>query len=159
MGEACVTIGAYPRDDVSCVKDDKVREGRATILVRQTDGTLRPVDEVTMNDLWVLHPDVKIGEEFYIDLHARFESRVYDRRVAFTATDNEHQVFVSAIGLGAQAEPKAGRFRRRRYSGFEFGMLVMGATTEQGSPVLVGGPLVEHGPGDGVGAAPSGYRN
>ena len=75
-----VTLGCYPRDDVSWVKDGKVREGRATILVRQADGTLKPAGEVTLGDLGVLHPDVEVGGEFVIELRARFESEIFDRR-------------------------------------------------------------------------------
>lgn len=150
-----VTLGSYPRDDVSWVKDGKVREGRAEILIRQADGTLKPAGEVTLGDLGALHPDVEIGGEFVVELRARFESEIFERRVTFIASgDEENDVFVSAIGPGAHAEPKAGLFRRTRYSGFEFGVLVMAATTEQGTRMNgTSGPLVEHGPGDGV--APS----
>lgn len=154
--KACeVTFGCYPRDDVSWVKDGKVREGRATILVRQADGTLKPAGEVTLGDLGVLHPDVEVGGEFIVELYARFESEIFDRRVTFIASGDENSdVFVSAVGPGAHAEPKAGLFRRTRYSGFEFGVLVMAATTEQGTRISgASGPLVEHGPGDGVVAA------
>jgi hypothetical protein len=75
--------------------------------------------------------------------------------VTFIASGDENSdVFVSAVGPGAHAEPKAGLFKRTRYSGFEFGVLVMAATTEQGTRISgTSGPLVEHGPGDGVAAA------
>lgn len=149
-----VTLGCYPRDDVSWVKDGKVREGLATILVRQADGTLKSAGEVTLGDLGVLRPDVEEGGEFIVELRARFESQIFDRRVTFIASgDESNDVFVSAVGPGAHAEPKAGLFKRTRYSGFEFGVLVMAATTEQGTRVSrTSGPLVEHGPGDGVAA-------
>ncbi|MFC9771579.1 MULTISPECIES: hypothetical protein [unclassified Pseudarthrobacter] len=149
-----VTLGCYPRDDVSWVKDGKVREGRATILVRQADGTLKHAGEVSLGDLRILRPDVEVGGEFVVELRARFESEIFDRRVTFTASgDESSDVFVSAVGPGARAEPKAGLFKRTRYSGFEFGVLVMAATTEQGTRVSrTSGPLVEHGPDDGVAA-------
>ena len=131
-----VTLGCYPSDDVSWVKDGKVREGRATISVRQADGTLKSAGEVAFGDLGVLHLDVEAGGEFVIELRARFESEIFDRRVTFIASGDENSdVFVSAVGPGAHAEPKAGLFRRTRYSGFEFGVLVMGATTEQGTRI------------------------
>ena len=152
-----VTVGCYPRDDVSWVKDGKVREGSATILTRQADGTLKPAGEITLGNLSVLHPDVEVGGEFVIELRARFESEIFDRRVTFIASGDEtRNVFVSAVGPGAHAEPKAGLFKRTRYSGFEFGVLVMAATTEQGTRISdTSGPLVEHGPGDGVATAPA----
>ena len=150
-----VTLGCYPRDDVSWVKDGKVREGSATILVRQTDGTLKPAGEVALGDLGVLHPDLEVGGEFVVELRARFDSEIFERRVTFIASGDENSdVFVSAIGPGAQAEPKAGLFKRTRYSGFEFGVLVMAATTEQGTRISgEPGPLIDHGPSDGVAAA------
>jgi hypothetical protein len=152
-----VTVGCYPRDDVSWAKDGKVREGSATILTRQPDGTLKPAGEITMGNLSVLHPDVEVGGEFVIELRARFESEIFERRVTFVASGDEtRDVFVSAVGPGGHAEPKAGLLRRARYSGFEFGVLVMGATTEQGTRLsATSGPLIEHGPGDGVAAAPA----
>jgi hypothetical protein len=152
-----VTVGCYPRDDVLWVKDGQVREGSATILTRQPDGTLKPAGEITLGNLSVLHPDVEVGGEFVIELRARFESEVFNRRVTFVASGDEtRDVFVSAVGPGAHAEPKAGLLRRTRYSGFEFGVLVMAATTEQGTRMSDrSGPLVEHGPGDGVAAAPA----
>ncbi|WP_045731285.1 hypothetical protein [Pseudarthrobacter chlorophenolicus] len=151
-----VTLGSYPRDDVSWVKDGKIREGRAVISVRQADGTLKPSGEVNLGNFSVLRPDVEVGDELVIELRARFDSAIFERRVTFIASgDESNDVFVSAVGPGAHAEPKAGVFRRTRYSGFEFGVLVMGATTEQGTRVSsTSGPLVDHGPGDGV-AAPS----
>lgn len=144
MKVAEVTLGCYPRDDVSWVKDGKVREGRATILVRQADGTLRSAGEVTLGDLGVLRPDVEVGGEFIVELRARFESEIFDRRVTFIASgDESNDVFVSAVGPGAHAEPKAGLFKRMRYSGFEFGVLVMAATTEQGTRVSrTSGPVM-----------------
>lgn len=150
-----VTLACYPRDDVAWVKDGKVREGRAAILVRQADGTLKPAGEVSLDDLGVLHPDVEVGGEFVVELRARFESEIFERRVTFIASgDESSDLFVSAIGPGAQPEPKAGLFKRTRYSGFEFGVLVMAATTEEGTRISgTYGPLVKHGPGDGVAAA------
>ncbi|WP_314212585.1 hypothetical protein [Pseudarthrobacter equi] len=154
MKVAEVTLGCYPRDDVSWVNDGKVREGLATMLVRQADGTLTSAGEVTLGDLGVLRPDVEVGDEFIVELRARFDSQIFDRRVTFIASgDESNDVFVSAVGPGAHAEPKAGLFKRMRYSGFEFGVLVMAATTKQGTRVSrTSGPLVEHGPGDGVAA-------
>ena len=155
MNKAEVTLGSYPRDDVPWAKDGKIREGRATVLVRQSDGTLKPAGEVSLGDGSVLHPDVEVGGEFVIELLARFESEIFERRVTFIASGDEaNDVFVSAVGPGAQAEPKAGRFKRIRYSGFEFGVLAMAATTEQGTRLSgSSGPLIKHGPGDGVAAA------
>ncbi|MEV8041428.1 MULTISPECIES: hypothetical protein [unclassified Arthrobacter] len=152
-----VTVGCYPRDDVSWAKDGRVREGSATILVRQADGTLEPSGEVVLGELRILHPDVKVGGEFVIELRARFDSETFHRRVTFVASGDEaRDVFISAVGPGGHAEPKAGPFKRRRYSGFEFGVMVMGATTEKGTRIGdVLGPLIEHGPNDGVGAAAS----
>jgi len=152
-----VTLGCYPRDDVSWAKDGRVREGSATILVRQADGTLKPSGEVVLGNLGVLHPDVEVGGEFVIELRARFDSETFHRQVTFVASGDEaSDVFVSAVGPGAHAEPKAGLLRRRRYSGFEFGVMVTGATTEQGTRIRdVLGPLIEHGPTDGVGASAS----
>lgn len=78
----------------------------------------------------MLHPEVQVGAEFIIELHARFESEVFERRVTFIATGDEaNDVFVSAIGQGAHAEQRAGLFKRLRYSGFEFGVVVLGAAT------------------------------
>ncbi|WP_461190063.1 hypothetical protein [Arthrobacter sp. Z4-13] len=155
MKAAEVTLGCYPRDDVSWMKDGKVREGHARIWVRQADGTLKVAGEVSMGGLGVLHPDVEVGGKFVIELRARFESEIFERRVAFTASGDENDVFVSAVGPGAHAEPKVGLLKRTRYSGFEFGVLVMAATTEQGTRISgTSGPLVEHGPGDGVADAP-----
>ena len=149
-----VTLGCYPRDDVPWAKDGKVREGHAKVLVRQADGTLKTAGEVALGDLSVLHPDVEVGGEFVVELRARFESEIFERRVTFIASGDEaSDVFVSAIGPGAHAEPKAGLFKRTRYSGFEFGVLVMAATTEQGTRMNTSGPLVKHGPGDDVAAA------
>ncbi|MCQ2002198.1 hypothetical protein [Arthrobacter zhaoxinii] len=149
-----VTLGSYPRDDVAWAKDGKVREGRATILVRQSDGTLKPAGEVALGDGSVLHPDVEVGGEFIVELRARFESQIFERRVTFIASGDEaSDIFVSAIGPGGHAEPKAGLFKRARYSGFEFGVLVMAAMTEQGTRLTgTSDPLVKHGPGDGVAA-------
>jgi hypothetical protein len=111
---------------------------------------------IALGDLGVLKPAVEVGGELVIELRARFESAVFNRRVSFIASgDESSDVFVSAVGPGAHAEPKTGLFKRTRYSGFEFGVLVMAATTEQGTRVSsTSGPLVDHGPGDGV-AAPS----
>ena len=155
MDRAEVTLGSYPRDDVAWAKDGKVREGRATILVRQPDGMLKPAGEVFLGDGSVIHPDVEVGREFVVELHARFETEIFERQVTFVATGDEaNDVFVSAIGPGGYAEPKRGRFNRTRYSGFEFGVLVMAAITEQGTRLnKMSGPLVKHGPGDGVAAA------
>ena len=73
--------------------------------------------------------------------------------VTFTATANEQDVCVSAIGPGASAERGTGLFKKTRYSGFVFGVLVMAATTEEGTDVSgQRGALVEHGPNDGVGS-------
>lgn len=148
-------MGCYPRDDVSWAKDGRIREGSATVLVRQPDGSLKPAGEITLGDLRVLHPDVEVGGEIIVELRARFDSEIFHRRVTFTASGDEGgDVFVSAVGPGAHAEPKAGMFRRTRYSGFEFGVQVMAATTGQGSRVgRTSGPLVDHEPGDGVPAA------
>lgn len=78
----------------------------------------------------MLHSEVQVGAEFIIELHARFESEVFERRVTFIATGDEaNDVFVSAIGQGAHAEQRAGLFKRLRYSGFEFGVVVPGAAT------------------------------
>ncbi|ASD21741.1 hypothetical protein B7495_06220 [Cryobacterium sp. LW097] len=100
---------------------------------------------------------MEVGGEFVIELRARFESEIFDRRVTFVASGDEtRDIFVSAVGPGAHAEPKAGLLRRTRYSGFEFGVLVGAATTEQGTRISDrSGPLVEHGPGDGVAVAPA----
>ena len=156
VNKAEVTLGSYPRDDVAWAKDGRVREGRAAVLVRQPDGTLKPAGEVSLGDGRVMHPDVEVGGEFVVELRARFDSEIYERRVTFIASgDEDKDVFVSAIGPGAHAEPKAGLFKRTRYSGFEFGVLVMAATAEQGTRLSgTSGPLIKHGPGDGV-AAPS----
>ena len=155
VNNAEVTLGSYPRDDVAWMKDGKVREGRATILVRQPDGTLKTAGEVSLGDGSVMHPDVEVGGEFVVELRARFEAEIFERRVTFVATgDEDNDVFVSAIGPGGYAEPERGRFRRTRYSGFEFGVLVMAATTEQGTRLnKMSGPLIKHDPGDGVAAA------
>ncbi|HWU20608.1 MAG TPA: hypothetical protein VN088_03725, partial [Nocardioides sp.] len=59
-------------------------------------------------------------------------------------------VYVSAIGPGATAEKGKGIFGRTRYAGFEFGVLVMGASTEEGTRCSGPQPLKPHGPGDGV---------
>lgn len=100
---------------------------------------------------------MKVGEEFVVELRARFDTETFHRRVTFVASGDEaSDVFISAVGPGAHAEQKAALLRRRRYSGFEFGVMVMGATTEQGTRIGdVLGPLIEHGPTDGVGAAAS----
>ena len=149
-----VTLGCYPRDDLAWAKDGKVREGHATVLVRQPDGTLKTAGKVALGDLSVLHLEVEVGGEFVVELRARFESEIFERRVTFIASGDEaSDNFVSAVGPGAYAEPKAGLFKRIRYSGFEFGVQVLAATTEQGTPLNGTGPLVKHGPGDGVAAA------
>jgi len=103
------------------------------------------------------HPDVQVGLEFVIELRARFDSETFHRQVTFVASGDEaSDVFISAVGPGGHAEPKAGLLRRRRYSGFEFGVMVSGATTEQGTRIRdVLGPLIEHRPTNGVGAAAS----
>jgi hypothetical protein len=151
-----VTIGSYPRDDVfySWVKDGRARAGTATICVRTADGSLKQVGELVLGSLDVLHPAVEVGAEIVVDLHGLFDGQVYERQVTFVATGDEvHDVCISAVGPGARAEPKTGRlFKKTHYSGFEFGVLAMAVTTEQGTRVMGrSGPLIEHDPGDGVG--------
>lgn len=150
-----ITMGSYPRADVVrfWVKDGRVREGTATVSVREADGSLRRVGEFTMVDLGVVQPTVEVGAEIVVNLRGRFDDRAYEREVTFTATGDEDDVYVSAIGPGARAEPPTGRlFKRTHYSGFEFGVLAMAATTEQGTRVPPrSGALFPHGPGDGVG--------
>lgn len=151
-----VTIGSYPRDDVfySWVQDGRVRAGTATISVRAADGSLKQVGELILGHLDVLHPDVDVGAELVVNLHGRFDGQVYERQVTFVATGDEvRDVYISAVGPGARAEPKTGRlFKKTRYSGFEFGVLAMAVTTEQGTRVTGrSGPLIEHDPVDGIG--------
>jgi hypothetical protein len=86
-----------------------------------------------------------------VDLVAEYDGRAYRRRVTVTATGDEGDVYVSAIGPGAVEEKGSGLFARTRYSGFEFGALIMGATTEEGTRVGKRIGIVEHGPGDGIG--------
>jgi hypothetical protein len=150
-----VTIGSYPRDDVfySWVKDGLVRAGTATISVRTVDGSLKQVGELVLGGLGVLHPAVEVGAEIVVDLHGQFDGQVYERQVTFVATgDEDHDVYISAVGPGARAEPKTGRlFKKTHYSGFEFGVLAMAVTTDQGTRVTGrSAPLFKHDPGDGV---------
>lgn len=151
-----VTIGSYPRDDVfySWVQDGRVRSGTATIYVRTTDGSLKQVGELVLGRLDVLHPDVEVGAELVVDLRGQFDGQVYERQVTFVATGDEvRDVYISAVGPGARAEPKTGRlFKKTRYSGFEFGVLAMAVTTEQGTRATgSSSPLIEHDPRDGIG--------
>lgn len=153
-----LTIGSYPRDDVfnSWVKDGRVRAGTAKVSVRAADGSLTRVGELVLGSLDVLHPAVEVGDEIIVDLRGQFDGQVYERQVTFIATgDEDHDVYISAVGPGARAEPKTGRlFKKTHYSGFEFGVLAMAVTTEQGTRVTGrSAPLIEHDPGDGV--APS----
>lgn len=152
-----VTFGCYPRDDVffSWAKDESVREGTATISRVRDDGTHEKVHEITLGDLQVFHPDGVNGDMFVVDIRGVFGGQLFERQVTFTATSNENDVYVSAVGPGAVAHPGDGKgwFRKKtRYSGFEFGVLVMGATTGAGTRVVGrSGPLVQHAPTDGVG--------
>lgn len=149
-----VTLGCYPRDDVyySWVKDGKAREGSIAISIRQPNGELEPAGEIAFGDWDVLHPEVEPGGEFLVEIRAKFDDQTYERRVSFIASGDESaDVFVSAVGPGAHAEPGTGLFKKTRYSGFEFGVLVMAATTEQGTRVRGrSAPLVEHDASDGV---------
>jgi hypothetical protein len=150
-----VTIGSYPRDDVfySWVKDGLVRKGTATISVRSGDGSLKQAGELVLGNLGVLHPAVEVGAEIVVDLHGQFDGQLYKRQVTFIATGDEVQdVYISAVGPGARAEPKTGRlFKKTHYSGFEFGVLAMAVTTEQGTCVTGrSAPIFKHDPGDGV---------
>ncbi len=151
-----VTIGSYPRDDVfySWVQDGRVRAGTATVYVRAADGSLEQIGELVLGSLEVLAPDVEVGAEIVVDLHGQFDGQAYERRVTFVATgDERHDAYISAVGPGAHAEPRAGRlFKKTHYSGFEFGVLALAATTEQGTRVTGRpGPLIEHDPEDGIG--------
>ncbi|WP_315913863.1 hypothetical protein [Arthrobacter sp. lap29] len=140
------------------MKDGRVRAGTAKISVRIADGSLKRVGELVLGSLEVLHPAVEVGAEIIIDLHGQFDGLVFERQVTFFATGDEgHDVYISAVGPGARAEPKTGRlFSKTRYSGFEFGVLAMAVTTQQGTRVTSrSGPLIEHDPGDGVARADS----
>ncbi len=148
-----VTFGCYPRDDVfrSWAKDGLRREGTATISRLRADGTHEKLHEIALGDVEVFHPEGENGDTFVVDLHARFDSQIFHRQVAFVATSNEKEVYVSAVGPGAVREKGKGLFAKTRYSGFVFGVLVMGATTQQGTRVQGPfGALIEHGPDDGV---------
>lgn len=154
MQEVELAVGVYPRDDVwtAWVEDGRVREGTATFFVRRDGGRLEQVGELSLGDLDVLHPALPVGGELVVDLRAHYDGRVFRRQVTFVATGAEDDDYVSAIGPGAAAETIKGRFRTRtRYAGFEFGVLVMGATTQQGTRATGHGALIPHGPGDGVG--------
>jgi len=148
-----VTFGCYPRDDVfySWVKDGQVREGTATVSIVRDDGTREKLEEISLSQIPIFHPEGSNGDRFVVDIDARFGSEVFHREVTFVATSNESDVYVSAVGPGAVPVRGKGLFKKTRYSGFVFGVLVMGATTEQGTQVSGRtGALIEHGPADGV---------
>jgi hypothetical protein len=64
---------------------------------------------IALGDLGVLKPAVEVGGELVIELRARFGSAAFNRRVSFIASgDESNDVFVSAVGPGAHAEPKTG---------------------------------------------------
>jgi hypothetical protein len=153
MGDyAPINVASYPRDDVRWVKDGKERSGVATVLRREDDGELTQVGEVELGDFHgVLSIPAPPGQQFLVRLHGEYDGRVYEREVVFTATEDEDDVYVSAVGPGAHPEKGSGMFAKTRYSGFEFGVLVIMATTDQGSDAYGAGSLVDHGPGDGIG--------
>ncbi len=148
-----MTFGCYPRDDVfySWVKDGLLREGTATISILRDDGTQEKLTEIRLGQIPGFHPEGSNGDRFAVDIDARFDSQVFHRRVTFAATSDESDVYLAAVGPGAVPVTGKGLFKKTRYSGFVFGVLVMGATTQDGTRVVGRiGALIVHGPDDGM---------
>lgn len=152
-----VTIGSYPRDDVwtRWTDDGLTREGRARIWAPQDHGASAQVGEVTLGGWDVVPLDLEPGAQFQVELNATFGAQSYSRWVTFTATaDESGPAYVAAVGPGAVEVPSGRRFKKPSYSGFVFGILVLAATTEQGTRCPPGiGALVTHADSDGVGPA------
>lgn len=143
-------MGSYPRGDVNSAwaKDGRPRRGAAVISIRG-DGGVERVGEVVLgpgkDDPVAL--DVETGTKILIDIRGQFGLEHFHRQVTFVLTGDQNALYVAAVGPGAKVERRNGLLRRRVYSGFEFGVLVMGASTQEG--IRVPGPfdgLVDNGP-------------
>jgi len=140
-----VVVGTYPRDDVSWAKDGFPREG--TVWVEGDgsgaimDGTYSPQNPptttgtMTMTGPDVTQVDQPIGSHFTVRVQGAYNGQTFSGTASFRTTDNENDVTPCVVGPGATELPhKFGH--AHRYTGYSFGVLVMGAVLETHSPDL-----------------------
>ncbi|HWU23640.1 MAG TPA: hypothetical protein VN088_19030, partial [Nocardioides sp.] len=91
-----VLIGSYPRDDVwsRWLDDGRTRNGHATVRVVGDDGSLTELGVARLADTEVVRADVPVGGSLVVDLEAEHAGQHFRRRVTFTATGDEDDVYV-----------------------------------------------------------------
>lgn len=117
-----VKIGSFPRDDVRWT-DHGDRRGTAYVYVPEDPAA--PLHELRLGDLGVELVDSPVGSVFSVRVTAGADGRAWEETFRLRVTGDDDDTGEYTVGPGLVAE--RGRWGRTTYSGFAFGVLVMGA--------------------------------
>ncbi len=121
-----VKIGAFPRDDVRWPRDGDQR-GTARVHGPDDGG---PTVELELGDMGVELLDYPVDEVFTVHVSASNAGHAYEETFRLRVTGDDDDTGEYTVGPGLVAE--RGRLGRTTHSGFEFGVLVMGAVPAGG---------------------------
>jgi hypothetical protein len=117
-----VKIGSFPRDDVRWPQDGDQR-GTAYVYAPEDPGA--PVFELHLGDPGVELIDSPVGSVFTVRVTGGVDRRAWEETYRLRVTGDDDDTGEYTVGPGLVAE--RGRWGRTTHSGFEFGVLVMGA--------------------------------
>ena len=124
-----VKIGAFPRDDVRWPADG---DQRGTAYVYAAEDPAHPVLELGLGEMDVELIDSPVGSVFAVRVSAGVGGQVWEETFRLRVTGDDEDTGEYTVGPGLVAE--RGRWGRTTHSGFEFGVLVMGAVpADQGA--------------------------
>lgn len=120
-----IKISSWPRDDVRYPKDV---ETHGVAHVRDA-GVPPPRDvELELGNYDVSLLDFPVGTPFSVHVTARYDGTDYAHTFRFRTTGDDDDVDHYTVGPGLVTE--RGRWGRTKHSGFEFGVLIMGAVLD-----------------------------
>lgn len=120
-----IKLSSYPRDDVRYSKDV---ETRGTAYVYHPDTPQSPAVRVDLGDYDVTLLDYPAGTVFTVDVTARYGEEEFERTFRLRSTQDDDDVGDYTVGPGLVTEPGPWwALGRKKHSGFEFGVRVMGA--------------------------------
>jgi hypothetical protein len=117
-----VKIGSFPRDDVRWPEGG---DQRGTAYVHAPEDPATPLFELHLGDLGVELIDSPVGSVFSVRVTGGVDGRAWEETFRLRVTGDDDDTGEYTVGPGLVVEP--GRRGRTTHSGFEFGVLVMGA--------------------------------